>query len=283
MPGSSLSTDAFCKAADTIFRDPSHQSIVPIHLIRSYLEAKSDASKVEMLEVIIKYFQDPAPGKRRETFIVSPFNDSINFLVRYRAHSHERSLTILGTSDMIRNVPVWLVQLIDTIFCIMRLRMSGFRPKVFSWFLDQQHLGHTLLTQLGRFVHLGTEPSDNRSLSVYPAIKDIRNDGFWDSAGRVSRSHHYGGGRLGFVGCSESMVEDQLADDEGEGSQTQPYSRSRPRSPPSLRRSSRLKQRRVDYTEVSDSDIDLRARSSLDDKDYICSDGEQESDLSSGE
>ncbi|KAF5550624.1 hypothetical protein FNAPI_7669 [Fusarium napiforme] len=276
MPVRSFPTDAFCKVAEAIFRDASHQSIVPRHFIRSYFEAKCDASRLEILEYIIKYFQDPAPGKRRETFIVSPFNDSIDFLVRYRAHSHERSLTILGTSDVIRNVPAWLVQLIDVIFCAMRLRISSFRPKVFSWFLDQQRLGHTLLTQLGRFVHFSTDPSDNCSLSRFPAIEDIRNDGFWNFRGRMSRSQLNGGG-LGLVDCSESTVEDQLADDEGEGSQAQP------RSLPSLRRSSRLKGKRVDYTEVSDSDIDLRPKSSShEDNGELYSDGEQESDQSYG-
>ncbi|KAG5749722.1 hypothetical protein H9Q70_007623 [Fusarium xylarioides] len=164
----------------------------------------------------------------------------------------------------------------------MRLRMFSFRPKVFSWVLDQQRLGFTLLTQLGRFVHLGTDPSDNRSLSMFPAIEDIRNDGFWNFRGRMSRSQLNGGG-LGLVDCSESMVEKQLADDEGEGSQAQPRSHAHSRSPPSLRRSSRLKGRRIDYTEVSDSDIDLRAKSSShEDKDDLYSDGEQESDWSSG-
>ncbi|CZR35383.1 uncharacterized protein FPRO_00494 [Fusarium proliferatum ET1] len=183
IPGSSFPADAFCKTAETIFIDPSHESIVPRDLITSYFEAECDISKLEILEDIMNYFQDPAPGKRRETFIVSPFNDRINFLVRYSAHSHERSLTILGTSDVIRNVPAWLVQLIDTIFCIMRLRVSSFEPKVFSWFLEQQRLGLTLIAQLGRFVHLGTDPSDIQSISMFPAIEDIRNDGFWDFAG----------------------------------------------------------------------------------------------------
>ncbi|KAF5680978.1 hypothetical protein FDENT_8282 [Fusarium denticulatum] len=282
MPGSSFPTDAFCKAAETIFKDPSHQSIVPRHLIRSYFEVKCDAPRLEILESIIKYFQDPAPGKRRETFTVSPFNDSINFLVRYGANSHERNLTILGTSDVIRNVPAWLVQLIDVIFCIMRLRMFSFRPKVFSWFLDQQHVGFTLLTQLGRFVHLGTVPSDNRSLSIFPAIEDIRSDGFWNFRGRMSRSELNGGG-LGLVDCSESMVEDQLADDEGEGSQAQPRSRAVSRWLPSLRRSSRLKRRRVDYNEVSDDDMDLPAKSSShEDEGDLYSDDGEESDQSSG-
>ncbi|KAF5235560.1 hypothetical protein FANTH_11673 [Fusarium anthophilum] len=282
MPGSSFSTDAFCNAAEALFRDASHQSIVPRHLVRSYFEAEGDVSQLEILEVIIEYFQDPAPGKRRETFIVSPFNDSINFLVRYGAHSHERSLTILGTSDEIRNVPVWLVQLIDAIFCIMRLRMPSFRPEVFSWSLDQQRLGFTLLAQLGRFVHLGTDPSDNRSLSMFPAIEDIRNEGFWDIAGRVSRSQLSGGG-LGLVDCSESMEGDQIADDEGESSQAQPRSRARSRPRPSFRRSSRLKRRRLNYTEVSDIDMELRTKSSShEDKGDLYSDSEQESDQSSG-
>ncbi|KAF5612579.1 uncharacterized protein FSUBG_1386 [Fusarium subglutinans] len=264
MPGSSFSTDAFCNAAEALFRDASHQSIIPRHLVRSYFEAEGDVSQLEILEVIIEYFQDPAPGKRRETFIVSPFNDSINFLVRYGAHSHERSLTILGTSDEIRNVPVWLVQLIDAIFCIMRLRMPSFRPEVFSWSLDQQRLGFTLLALLGRFVHLGTSPSDNRSLSMFPAIQDIRNEGFWDIAGRVSRSQLSGGG-LGLVDCSETMEEDQIADDEGESSQAQPRSRARSRSRPALH-----------------IDMELRTKSSShEDKGDLYSDSEQESDQSS--
>ncbi|KAF5595474.1 hypothetical protein FPANT_4634 [Fusarium pseudoanthophilum] len=276
MSVSSFPTDAFCKVAEAIFRDASHQSIVPRHFIRSYFEAECDASRLKMLESIIKYFQDPAPGKTRETFIVSPFNDSINFLVRYRANSHERSLTILGTSDVIRNVPAWLVQLIDVIFCDMRLRIFSFRPKVFSWFLDHQRLGHTLLTQLGRFVYFGTDPSDNGSLSRFPAMEDIRNDGFWSFRGRMSRRQLNGGG-LGLVDCSESTVDDQLADDEGEGSQAQS------RSLPSLRRSSRLKRRRVDYNEVSDIDLDLPAKSSShEDEGDLYSDGEEESDQSSG-
>ncbi|KAF5625156.1 uncharacterized protein FTJAE_10123 [Fusarium tjaetaba] len=276
MPVSSFPTDSFCKAAEAIFRDASHQSIVPRHFIRSYFEAECDASRLKILDSIINYFQDPAPGKRRETFIVSPFNDSINFLVRYGANSHERSLTVLGTSDVIRNVPAWLVELIDVIFCAMRLRIFSFRPKGFSWFLDQQRLGHTLLTQLGRFVHFGTDPSDNGSLSRFPAVEDIRNNGFWNFRGRMSRSQLNGGG-LGLVDCSESTVDDQLADDEGEGSQAQP------RSLPSIRRSSRLKRRRVDYNEVSDIDMDLPAKSSShEDEGDLYSDGEKESDQSSG-
>ncbi|KAF5655509.1 hypothetical protein F25303_443 [Fusarium sp. NRRL 25303] len=274
MPDSSFPANAFCKTAETIFIDPSHESIVPRDLIMSYFEAECDVSKLEILEDIMNYFQDPSPGKRRETFIVSPFNDSINFLVRYSAHSDERSLTILGTSDVLRNVPAWPVQLIDTIFCIMRLRVSGFEPKVFSWFLDQQRLGLTLIAQLGRFVHLGTDPSYIQSLSMFPAIEDIRNDGFWDFAGAGSRSQLHGG-RLGFVGCSESMGDGDLADDEGQGPQTQPRSRARSRSPPFLRRSSRLKRRRVDYS--------VRAKSSShEDKDDLYSDVEQESDQSYG-
>ncbi|KAF5967832.1 hypothetical protein FBULB1_11060 [Fusarium bulbicola] len=164
----------------------------------------------------------------------------------------------------------------------MRLRMPSFRPEVFSWSLDQQRLGFTLLAQLGRFVHLGTDPSDNRSLSMFPAIEDIRNEGFWDIAGRVSRSQLSGGG-LGLVDCSESMEGDQIADDEGESSQAQPRSRARSRSRPSLRRSSRLKRRRLNYTEVSDIDMELRTKSSShEDKGDLYSDSEQESDQSSG-
>ncbi|PNP79153.1 hypothetical protein FNYG_07591 [Fusarium nygamai] len=117
---------------------------------------------------------------------------------------------------------------------------------------------------------------------MFPTVKDIRNDGLWDFAGTGSRSQLHGGGP-GLVHCSESMVEDQLADDEGEGSQVQPRTRARSRSPPSLRRSSRLKRRRIDYTEVSDIDIDLRAKSSShEDKGELYSDGEQESDQSYG-
>ncbi|KAF5968903.1 hypothetical protein FCOIX_11139 [Fusarium coicis] len=249
MPGSSFPADAFCKTAEAIFIDPSHESIVPRDLIMSYFEAECDVSKLEILEDIMNYFQDPAPGKRRETFILSPFNDRINFL-----HG------------------------IDAIFCIMRLRMPSFsfRPKGFSWILAQQNIGLTLLTQLGRFVRLGTDPPDNRSLSMFPAIEDIRNDGFWNFRGRMSRRQLNGGG-LGLVDCSESMVEGQLADDEGEGPQAQP------RSLPSLRRSSRLKRRRVDYNEVSDIDMDLPAKSSShEDEGDLYSDGEEESDQSSG-
>ncbi|KAF5598555.1 hypothetical protein FPCIR_3118 [Fusarium pseudocircinatum] len=109
---------------------------------------------------------------------------------------------------------------------------------------------------------------------MFPAIEDILNDGYWNFRGRMSRSQLNGGG-LGLVDCSESMVEDQLADEEGEGSHAQSHSRS----PPSLRRSSRLKGRRVDDTEVSDSDIDLQAKSSShEDEDDFYSDGEQEYD-----
>ena len=58
---------------------------------------------------------------------------------------------------------------------------------------------------------------------------------------------------------------------------------ARSRSPPFLRRSSRLKRRRVDYAEGSDIDIDLRAKSSShEDKDGLYSDIEQESDQSYG-
>lgn len=60
---------------------------------------------------------------------------------------------------------------------------------------------------------------------------------------------------------SEFVVEDQLADDEGEGSQIRPRSCARSPSPPSLHRSSRLQRRRIDYSEVSDIDIDLPAKS----------------------
>ncbi|KAK2137532.1 hypothetical protein NOF04DRAFT_1404988 [Fusarium oxysporum II5] len=230
MPGNNLTTDAFCAVAEGVFQDPSHESIVPRYLVRSYFEAESDAAKMEILEAVTEHFQDPAPGKRRETFIVSPFDDNINFLVRYGAHSHGRSLTIIGPSNLIRDVPAWLVHLIDRVFDIMRLRIPYFEPKGIQMF-----------------------------------------------AGKESRSQLCGDA-LGIVDCSESMMEYQFADDEGEGSQLQPRSRarSRSRSPPSLRRSSRLKRRRINYSEVSDTD------GSHDDKDDLYSDGEQESDLGSG-
>ncbi|KAL5617285.1 hypothetical protein FOBRF1_006033 [Fusarium oxysporum] len=282
MPGNNLTTYAFCAVAEGVFQDPSHESIVPRYLIRSYLEAESDVAKLEILEAITEYFQDPEPGKRRETFIVSPFDDNINFLVRYGAHSHGRSLTILGPSDLIRDVPEWLVHLIDRIFDIMRLRIPYFEPKGLRWFLHQQELGLTLLAHLGRFVHFGTDPSNPLFLLMFPRIDDVRSDCFWEFAGRESRKQLYGDA-LGLVDCSESMMEDQFADDEGEGSQLQPGSRARSRSPPSLRRSSRLKRRRINYSEVSDIGVDLRAKSSHDDQDDLYSDGEQETDLSSGE
>ncbi|RBR09467.1 hypothetical protein FVER53590_09505 [Fusarium verticillioides] len=92
----------------------------------------------------------------------------------------------------------------------------------------------------------------------------------------ASKSQLNGGG-LGLVDCSESMVEYQFADDEGEGSQAQL------RSLPCPRRSSRLKRRRVDYNEVSDIDMDLPAKSSThEDEGDFYSDGEEESDQSSG-
>ncbi|KAH7218134.1 hypothetical protein DER44DRAFT_835354 [Fusarium oxysporum] len=278
MPGNNLTTYAFCAVAEGVFQDPSHESIVPRYLIRSYLEAESDVAKLEILEAITEYFQDPEPGKRRETFIVSPFDDNINFLVRYGAHSHGRSLTILGPSDLIRDVPEWLVHLIDRIFDIMRLRIPYFEPKGLRWFLHQQELGLTLLAHLGRFVHFGTDPSNPLFLLMFPRIDDVRSDCFWEFAGRESRKQLYGDA-LGLVDCSESMMEDQFADDEGEGSQLQPGSRARSRSPPSLRRSSRLKRRRINYSEVSDIGVDLRAKSSHDDQDDLYSDGEQETDL----
>ncbi|KAH7181733.1 hypothetical protein DER46DRAFT_620763 [Fusarium sp. MPI-SDFR-AT-0072] len=269
MPGSSLTTYAFCAVAEGVFQDPSHESIVPRYLIWSYFEAESDAAKLEILEAITDYFQDPAPGKRRETFIVSPLDDNINFLVRYGAHSHGRSLTILGPSDLIRDLPAWLAHLLDRVFDTMRLRIPYFEPKGFRWFLHQ------------RFVHFGTDPSNPLFLLMFPRIEDVRSDCFWEFAGKESRSQLYGDG-LNLVDCSESVLEVQFADDEAEWSQVQPRSRARPRSPPSLRRSSRPKRRRINYSEVSDIDIDLRAKSSHDDKDDLHSDGEQESDLTSG-
>ncbi|KAL9575669.1 hypothetical protein ACKAV7_000467 [Fusarium commune] len=282
MPGSSLTTYAFCAVAEGVFQDPSHESIVPRYLIWSYFEAESDAAKLEILEAITDYFQDPAPGKRRETFIVSPLDDNINFLVRYGAHSHGRSLTILGPSDLIRDLPAWLVHLLDRIFDTMRLRIPYFEPKGFRWFLHQQDLGLTLLAHLRRFVHFGTDPSNPLFLLMFPRIEDVRSDCFWEFAGKESRSQLYGDG-LNLVDCSESVLEVQFADDEAEWSQVQPRSRARSRSPPSLRRSSRPKRRRINYSEVSDIDIDLRAKSSHDDKDDLHSDGEQESDLTSVE
>ncbi|RKL23879.1 hypothetical protein BFJ68_g1038 [Fusarium oxysporum] len=270
-----ITTDAFCAVAEGVFQDPSLESIVPRYLIRSCFEAESDAAKMEILEAITEYFQDPATGKRRETFIVSPFDDNINFLVRYGAHSHGRSLTIIGPSNLIRDVPAWLVHLIDRVFDIMRLRIPYFEPKGFRWFLHQQDLGLTLLSYLRRFVHFGTDPSYAQFLLMFPHIEGVRSDCFWEFAGKESRSQLCGDA-LGLVDCSESMMEDQFADDEGEGSQLQPRSRARSRSPPSLRRSSRLKRRRINYSEVSDTD------GSHDDKDDLDSDGEQESDLSSG-
>ncbi|KAF5268643.1 hypothetical protein FOXYS1_457 [Fusarium oxysporum] len=270
-----ITTDAFCAVAEGVFQDPSLESIVPRYLIRSCFEAESDAAKMEILEAITEYFQDPATGKRRETFIVSPFDDNINFLVRYGAHSHGRSLTIIGPSNLIRDVPAWLVHLIDRVFDIMRLRIPYFEPKGFRWFLHQQDLGLTLLSYLRRFVHFGTDPSYAQFLLMFPHIEGVRSDCFWEFAGKESRSQLCGD-TLGLVDCSESMMEDQFADDEGEGSQLQPRSRARSRSPPSLRRSSRLKRRRINYSEVSDTD------GSHDDKDDLDSDGEQESDLSSG-
>ncbi|EXK93894.1 hypothetical protein FOQG_05063 [Fusarium oxysporum f. sp. raphani 54005] len=248
MPGNNLTTYAFCAVAEGVFQDPCHDSIVPRYLIWSYFEAESDAAKLEILEAITDYFQDPAPGKSRETFIVSPFEDNINFLVRYRAHSHGWSLTVLGPSDLIRDVPAWLVHLLDRIFDIMRLRIPYFEPKGFRWFLHQ------------RFVHFGTDPSNTLFPLMFPRIEEVRSDCFWEFAGKESRSQLYGDG-LNLVDCSESMLEDQFAGDEGEGSQVQPRSRDRSRSPPSLRRSSRLKRRRINYSEVSDINVDLRAKS----------------------
>jgi hypothetical protein len=96
---------------------------------------------------------------------------------------------------------------------------------------------------------------------MFPRIEEVRSDCFWEFAGKESRSQLYGDG-LNLVDCSESMLEDQFAGDEGEGSQVQPRSRDRSRSPPSLRRSSRLKRRRINYSEVSDINVDLRAKSS---------------------
>ncbi|KAM5379992.1 hypothetical protein ACJA88_005420 [Fusarium oxysporum] len=244
MPGNNLTTYAFCAVA----------------------EAESDAAKLEILEAITEYFQDPAPGKSRETFIVSPFDDNINFLVRYRAHSHGWSLAILEPSDLIRDVPAWLVHLLDRVFDIMRLRIPYFEPKGFRW----------------RFVHFGTDPSNTLFPLMFPRIEEVRSDCFWEFAGKESRSQLYGDG-LNLVDCSESMLEDQLAGDEGEGSQVQPRSRDRSRSPPSLRRSSRVKRRRINYSEVSDINVDLRAKSSHDDKDDLHSDCEQESHLTSVE
>ncbi|KAG7438320.1 hypothetical protein Forpi1262_v001544 [Fusarium oxysporum f. sp. raphani] len=244
MPGNNLTTYAFCAVAEGVFQDPCHDSIVPRYLIWSYFEAESDAAKLEILEAITDYFQDPAPGKSRETFIVSPFEDNINFLVRYRAHSHGWSLTVLGPSDLIRDVPAWLVHLLDRIFDIMRLRIPYFEPKGFRW----------------RFVHFGTDPSNTLFPLMFPRIEEVRSDCFWEFAGKESRSQLYGDG-LNLVDCSESMLEDQFAGDEGEGSQVQPRSRDRSRSPPSLRRSSRLKRRRINYSEVSDINVDLRAKS----------------------
>ncbi|KAF4426671.1 hypothetical protein FACUT_9728 [Fusarium acutatum] len=58
--------------------------------------------------------------------------------------------------------------------------------------------------------------------------------------------------------------------------------RARSRSP-SLRLSGRLKRRRIDYSEVSDTDIDLQAKSGYYDKADLHSDSEQESGLRSGE
>ncbi|QKD48045.2 uncharacterized protein FOBCDRAFT_256092 [Fusarium oxysporum Fo47] len=247
MPGNNLTTYAFCAVAE-----------------------ESDAAKLEILEAITEYFQDPAPGKSRETFIVSPFDDNINFLVRYRAHSHGWSLAILEPSDLIRDVPAWLVHLLDRVFDIMRLRIPYFEPKGFRWFLHQ------------RFVHFGTDPSNTLFPLMFPRIEEVRSDCFWEFAGKESRSQLYGDG-LNLVDCSESMLEDQLAGDEGEGSQVQPRSRDRSRSPPSLRRSSRVKRRRINYSEVSDINVDLRAKSSHDDKDDLHSDCEQESHLTSVE
>lgn len=117
---------------------------------------------------------------------------------------------------------------------------------------------------------------------MFPRIEEVRSDCFWEFAGKESRSQLYGDG-LNLVDCSESMLEDQLAGDEGEGSQVQPRSRDRSRSPPSLRRSSRVKRRRINYSEVSDINVDLRAKSSHDDKDDLHSDCEQESHLTSVE
>ncbi|EXM10183.1 hypothetical protein FOIG_00388 [Fusarium odoratissimum NRRL 54006] len=258
MPGNNLTTDAFCAVAEGVFQDPSHESIVPRYLVRSYFEAESDAAKMEILEAVTEHFQDPAPGKRRETFIVSPFDDNINFLVRYGAHSHGRSLTIIGPSNLIRDVPAWLVHLIDRVFDIMRLRIPYFEPKGIQM----------VLASAGPLTHLAF---------LSQAIQGVRSDCFWEFAGKESRSQLCGDA-LGIVDCSESMMEYQFADDEGEGSQLQPRSRarSRSRSPPSLRRSSRLKRRRINYSEVSDTD------GSHDDKDDLYSDGEQESDLGSG-
>ncbi|KAF6529059.1 hypothetical protein HZS61_000371 [Fusarium oxysporum f. sp. conglutinans] len=244
MPGNNLTTYAFCAVAEGVFQDPCHDSIVPRYLIWSYFEAESDAAKLEILEAITDYFQYPAPGKSRETFIVSPFDDNINFLVRYRAHSHGWSLTILGPSDLIRDVPALLVHLLDRIFDIMRLRIPYFEPKGFRW----------------RFVHFGTDPSNTLFPLMFPRIEEVRSDCFWEFAGKESRSQLYGDG-LNLVDCSESMLEDQFTGDEGEGSQVQPRSRDRSRSPPSLRRSSRLKRRRINYSEVSDINVDLRAKS----------------------
>ncbi|RKL09322.1 hypothetical protein BFJ71_g1185 [Fusarium oxysporum] len=224
MPGNNLTTYAFCAVAEGVFQDPCHDSIVPRYLIWSYFKAESDAAKLEILEAITEYFQDPAPGKSRETFIVSPFDDNINFL----------------------------------------------------------DLGLTLLAHLRRFVHFGTDPSNTLFPLMFPRIEEVRSDCFWEFAGKESRSQLYGDG-LNLVDCSESILEDQFAGDEGEGSQVQPRSRDRSRSPPSLRRSSRLKRRRINYSEVSDINVDLRAKSSHDDKDDLHSDCEQESHLTSVE
>ncbi|RKK29894.1 hypothetical protein BFJ66_g4765 [Fusarium oxysporum f. sp. cepae] len=155
-----------------------------------------------------------------------------------------------------------------------------------------QHLGKagkhsscrrsTTTSTSSRFVHFGTDPSNTLFPLMFPRIEEVRSDCFWEFAGKESRSQLYGDG-LNLVDCSESMLEDQLAGDEGEGSQVQPRSRDRSRSPPSLRRSSRVKRRRINYSEVSDINVDLRAKSSHDDKDDLHSDCEQESHLTSVE
>lgn len=58
-----ITTDTFCAVAEGVFQDPSLESIVPRYLIRSCFEAESDAAKMEILEAITEYFQDPATGK----------------------------------------------------------------------------------------------------------------------------------------------------------------------------------------------------------------------------
>ncbi|KAM0269392.1 hypothetical protein ACHAPA_004326 [Fusarium lateritium] len=181
MPGNDMTTHVFLMAAQAALLDPENDTIVPEYLISSYIEPEPSETKRGIVERIADYFKEAKPPTKREVFIISPFDETVQLLVSCGIHNNKLNITIYLSSGRKSPLPKWVTRLLHEVVAVIGKHKPDCQLLLPDKFiaLPKEDFGLAMIAVIKHHIWLRTQEHSQTHAERLRDTESLRRECFW--------------------------------------------------------------------------------------------------------